>query len=83
MLSTINVNCIVFVFVFLSFIACKIYLFNTAVMPFSDYVMNQVRRNSWQAPTAIQGQAWPIALSGRNLVGIAQTGSGKTLGVSL
>merc|ERR1719422_701605 len=45
--------------------------------------MNQIRRNSWQAPTAIQSQAWPIALSGRNLVGIAQTGSGKTMGYML
>ncbi|BFZ03272.1 hypothetical protein BsWGS_06311 [Bradybaena similaris] len=50
---------------------------------FPDYVMSQVRRNSWHAPTAIQSQAWPIALSGRNLVGIAQTGSGKTLGFML
>jgi len=50
---------------------------------FPDYVMNQIRRNAWQAPTSIQSQAWPIALSGRNLVGIAQTGSGKTLGFIL
>lgn len=50
---------------------------------FPEYVMNQIRRNSWQSPTAIQSQAWPIALSGRNLVGIAQTGSGKTLGFIL
>uniref|UniRef100_A0A0B7AT53 RNA helicase n=1 Tax=Arion vulgaris TaxID=1028688 RepID=A0A0B7AT53_9EUPU len=50
---------------------------------FPDYVMNQIKRNSWPAPTSIQSQAWPIALSGRNLVGIAQTGSGKTLGFML
>jgi ATP-dependent RNA helicase DBP3 len=31
------------------------------------------------APTPIQAQAWPIALSGRDMVGIASTGSGKTL----
>ncbi|CAF4555686.1 unnamed protein product, partial [Rotaria magnacalcarata] len=30
-------------------------------------------------PTPIQSQAWPILLSGQDLVGIAQTGSGKTL----
>merc|ERR1719424_1682813 len=30
------------------------------------------------APTAIQCQAWPIALSGKDLIGIADTGSGKT-----
>lgn len=50
---------------------------------FPDYVMTQIRRNSWLAPTSIQSQAWPIALSGKNLVGIAQTGSGKTLGFIL
>jgi ATP-dependent RNA helicase DDX5/DBP2 len=31
-------------------------------------------------PTPIQMQGWPIAMSGRSVVGIAQTGSGKTLG---
>lgn len=33
----------------------------------------------YTVPTTIQAQGWPIALSGGNLVGIAQTGSGKTL----
>jgi len=31
-------------------------------------------------PTPIQQVGWPAALSGRDMVGIAQTGSGKTLG---
>uniref|UniRef100_A0A914CXW3 RNA helicase n=1 Tax=Acrobeloides nanus TaxID=290746 RepID=A0A914CXW3_9BILA len=31
-------------------------------------------------PTVIQSIAWPVALSGRDLIAIAQTGSGKTLG---
>lgn len=44
--------------------------------------MEAVRLQQYQQPTAIQAQSWPIALSGRNLVGIAQTGSGKTLSVS-
>ena len=30
-------------------------------------------------PSAIQSQSWPVALQGRDLIGIAQTGSGKTL----
>ncbi|GFS16299.1 ATP-dependent RNA helicase DBP2 [Elysia marginata] len=46
---------------------------------FPDYVMGQIRKNGWQAPTAIQSQGWPVALSGLDMVGIAQTGSGKTL----
>jgi len=45
-----------------------------------EFVMVEVNRNKFEAPTAIQAQGWPIALSGKNMVGIAQTGSGKTLG---
>jgi len=47
---------------------------------FPDYIMNQIKKNGWKAPTPIQSQCWPIALQGKNLVGIAETGSGKTLG---
>ncbi|KAI9987921.1 hypothetical protein PInf_024176 [Phytophthora infestans] len=36
-----------------------------------------------EAPTAIQTQAFPVALSGRDLIGIAKTGSGKTLAFTL
>ncbi|KAJ0091872.1 hypothetical protein Patl1_24792 [Pistacia atlantica] len=32
------------------------------------------------SPTPIQAQTWPIALQGRDIVAIAKTGSGKTLG---
>ena len=43
--------------------------------------MDVIRQQPWVAPTSIQAQGWPLALSGRDLVGIAQTGSGKTLSV--
>ncbi|XP_026847344.1 ATP-dependent RNA helicase p62 [Drosophila persimilis] len=46
---------------------------------FPDYCMDEIRRQRYSEPTPIQAQAWPIALSGHNLVGIAKTGSGKTL----
>jgi len=36
-------------------------------------------RQGFSEPTSIQAQGWPIALSGRDMVGIASTGSGKTL----
>lgn len=48
-----------------------------------DYVMREIQRQSYSEPTAIQAQGWPIALSGFDLVAIAQTGSGKTLGYLL
>lgn len=50
---------------------------------FPDYVMAEIKRLGFDYPTAIQAQGWPIALSGRDLVGIASTGSGKTLSYTL
>lgn len=38
---------------------------------------------AFPAPTPIQAQAWPIAVEGNDLVAIAKTGSGKTLGFLL
>jgi ATP-dependent RNA helicase DDX5/DBP2 len=36
-------------------------------------------RAGFKEPTPIQAQGWPMALLGRDLVGLAETGSGKTL----
>ncbi|KZO90419.1 DEAD-domain-containing protein [Calocera viscosa TUFC12733] len=38
-----------------------------------------LRGTTFSTPTPIQAQTWPIVLSGRDLIGVAQTGSGKTL----
>ncbi|CAN9143884.1 unnamed protein product [Alternaria alternata] len=46
---------------------------------FPSYVMNEVKAQGFAKPTAIQAQGWPMALSGRDVVGVAETGSGKTL----
>lgn len=45
--------------------------------------MTSLKAQGFSAPTAIQCQAWPMALSGRDVVAIAQTGSGKTLAFAL
>ena len=50
---------------------------------FPDYCMKEIRRQGYKTPTPIQAQGWPIAMSGHNFVGIAKTGSGKTLGYIL
>lgn len=42
-----------------------------------------IQQQGWPAPTPIQAQAWPMALSGRDIVGIARTGSGKTIAFML
>lgn len=45
---------------------------------FPDYVLDQIKSCGFSSPTPIQAQAWPVALTGRDVIGIAQTGSGKT-----
>lgn len=44
-----------------------------------DWMKWALDENKWEAPMPIQAQALPILLSGRSLIGIAQTGSGKTI----
>ncbi|WZZ47746.1 hypothetical protein YC2023_044005 [Brassica napus] len=44
-----------------------------------DYVLEEVKKAGFTEPTPIQSQGWPMALKGRDLIGIAETGSGKTL----
>lgn len=50
---------------------------------FPDYIMGTIRAQGFKAPSPIQSQAWPVALSGRDVVAIAQTGSGKTIAFAL
>ncbi len=42
-------------------------------------ILEILERNKFTTPTPIQRQAIPIAVQGKDLVGIAQTGTGKTL----
>lgn len=51
--------------------------FEEASMP--EYVLREVMKQGFSAPTPIQSQGWPMALLGRDMVGISATGSGKTL----
>ena len=41
-------------------------------------LMNAIAKQAYEKPTTIQCQALPIVLSGRDIIGIAKTGSGKT-----
>lgn len=54
-----------------------VYTFDEASMP--EYILNEVLKCGFDKPTPIQSQGWPMALKGRNMVGISATGSGKTL----
>ncbi|XP_010501121.1 PREDICTED: DEAD-box ATP-dependent RNA helicase 20-like [Camelina sativa] len=46
---------------------------------FPDYVLEEIMKAGFTEPTPIQSQGWPMAMKGRDLIGIAETGSGKTL----
>ncbi|XP_043910892.1 ATP-dependent RNA helicase DDX42 [Protopterus annectens] len=45
---------------------------------FDEQLMHQIRKSEYTQPTPIQCQGVPVMLSGRDLIGIAKTGSGKT-----
>jgi ATP-dependent RNA helicase RhlE len=45
----------------------------------SPSILNQLQKLGFSKPTPIQHQAIPIAMTGQDLMGIAQTGTGKTL----
>jgi ATP-dependent RNA helicase DDX5/DBP2 len=51
--------------------------FEEASVP--EFMLKEIIKAGFTEPTSIQSQGWPMALSGRDMVGIAQTGSGKTL----
>src|SRR6185437_12735794 len=49
----------------------------------SDVVMQAVRDAGYTSPTPIQAQAIPLVLKGRDVMGLAQTGTGKTAAFTL
>uniref|UniRef100_A0A4X2KD83 RNA helicase n=1 Tax=Vombatus ursinus TaxID=29139 RepID=A0A4X2KD83_VOMUR len=42
-------------------------------------ILNSLKKHGYEKPTPIQAQAIPAIMSGRDLIGIAKTGSGKTI----
>ncbi|KAI4344727.1 hypothetical protein L6164_011921 [Bauhinia variegata] len=47
---------------------------------FPPEILREMYSAGFSSPTPIQAQTWPVALQGRDIVAIAKTGSGKTLG---
>lgn len=45
---------------------------------FDDKLLGAVRKSEYTKPTPIQAQGIPVAMSGRDMIGVAKTGSGKT-----
>jgi ATP-dependent RNA helicase RhlE len=46
-------------------------------------ILEAVRRRGYERPTPIQAEAIPLVLKGRDLMGLAQTGTGKTAAFTL
>ena len=51
--------------------------------PFGGHIRQALEVAGYPAPTPTQAQSWPIAISGRDIISVARTGSGKTLGFLL
>lgn len=49
----------------------------------NDAVLAAVKESGYDSPTAIQAQAIPLILQGRDVVGASQTGTGKTAAFAL
>ncbi|KAI5650999.1 hypothetical protein M9H77_37004 [Catharanthus roseus] len=47
---------------------------------FPPEILHELHFAGFSTPTPIQAQTWPIALQSKDIVAIAKTGSGKTLG---
>jgi len=49
----------------------------------ADPISRALKEENYLTPTPIQAQTIPLALAGRDVVGIAQTGTGKTAAFAL
>ncbi len=54
-----------------------------AKLGLSEPILRAVREKGYHDPTPIQQQAIPFVLMGRDVLGVAQTGTGKTAGFTL
>ncbi|WP_036293674.1 DEAD/DEAH box helicase [Methylosinus sp. PW1] len=56
---------------------------NFADLGFAEVILRALAQENYVTPTPIQAQAIPALLQGRDLLGIAQTGTGKTAAFAL
>lgn len=41
--------------------------------------MDEIHKQGFEKPSPIQAQSWPVLMSGMDLIGIAQTGTGNII----
>ena len=51
--------------------------------PFTDKLKGALSKMGYERPTPTQAQSWPILMAGRDLISVARTGAGKTVGFLL
>ena len=56
---------------------------NFKLLKIEDSLKNSLHKMNFTKPTPIQGMAIPAALEGKDILGTAQTGTGKTLAFSI
>ena len=56
---------------------------NFKLLKIEDALKNSLQKMNFTKPTPIQGMAIPVALEGKDILGTAQTGTGKTLAFSI
>ena len=54
-------------------------VFNWYQCGFSDKILTVIEKRNYSKPFPIQAQTMPLIMSGRDVIGIAETGSGKTM----
>lgn len=50
---------------------------------FPPDILKELKSAGFPTPTPIQSQSWPVTMAGHDIVAVAKTGSGKTLGYLL
>jgi len=58
-------------------------LFDFDMLGLNPAILNALKANGFDTPTPIQNQAIPLAMDGHDILGLAQTGTGKTLAFGL
>ena len=56
---------------------------NFKLLKIEDSLKNSLNKMNFTKPTPIQSMAIPVALEGKDILGTAQTGTGKTLAFSI